>query len=60
MGEHEVTATSELHAQAEGTKKQKREEQAASSGGPDKDPERDGGFTKRRFDLLKGDLITKR
>ena len=29
MGEHEVTATSELHAQAEGTKKQKREEQAA-------------------------------
>ena len=32
VGEYEVTATSELHAEAERTKKQKREEKAASSG----------------------------
>ena len=39
VGEYEVTVTSELHAQAERTKKQKREDKAASSGGSDKDPE---------------------
>ena len=32
VGEYEVTATSELHAQAERAKKQKREDQAVSSG----------------------------
>ena len=54
MGEHEVTATSELYAQAEGTKKQKREEQAASSGGPDKDPERDGSLFLERSEAQRG------
>ena len=32
VGEYEVTATSELHAQAERAKKQKRKDQAVSSG----------------------------
>ena len=36
MDEYEVTVSSELHAQAERTKKQEREEKAASSGGSDK------------------------
>ena len=35
-----MTVTSKLHAQAERTKKQKREDKAASSGGSDKDPNR--------------------
>ena len=40
VGEDEVTLTSWLHAQAERTKEQKREEKATgtSGGGPDKDP----------------------
>ena len=33
VGEYEVTVTSKLHAQAERTKKQNREEEPASSGG---------------------------
>ena len=40
MGEDEVTVTSGLHAQAERTKKQKREESAAS----EKVVERDVGL----------------
>ena len=43
VGEYEVTVTSELHAQAERTKKQKREEKAASSGGSDKDLDPEDG-----------------
>ena len=39
----EVTVTSGQHAQAEGTKKLKREGKAASSGGADKDPEPEDG-----------------
>ena len=39
VDEFKATVTSELHAQAERTKKQKREEKATSSGGSDKDPE---------------------
>ena len=39
VGEYEVTVTSELHAEAERTKKPKREDKAVSSGGADKDPE---------------------
>ena len=42
VDEYEVTVTSEIHAQAERTKKLKREEKAASSGGSDKDPEPEG------------------
>ena len=42
-GEIEVTVTSELHAQAERTKKQKREEKAASKGGSDKGREPEDG-----------------
>jgi hypothetical protein len=40
VGENEVPLTSGLHAQAERTKEQKREEKATgtSGGGPDKDP----------------------
>ena len=43
VGEYGVTVTSELHAQAERTKKQKREEKVASSGGADTDPEPEDG-----------------
>ena len=43
VGEYKVTATSELHAQAERTKNQKREEKGASSGGLDKDAEPEDG-----------------
>ena len=37
VGEYEVTVTSELHAQADRAKKQKREEKAASIGGAVRD-----------------------
>ena len=37
VGEFEVTVTSELHARAERTKKQKTEQKDASIGGSDKD-----------------------
>ena len=43
VGEDEVTVTSGLHAQAERTKKLKREEKAASSGGSDKDLDPEDG-----------------
>ena len=44
VGEYKVTVTtSELHAQAERTKNQKREERGASSGGLDKDAEPEDG-----------------
>ena len=42
-----MTVTSELHAQAESTKKQKRKEKAASWGGSDKDRARDDGAQAR-------------
>ena len=43
VGENEVPLTSGLHAQAERTNKQKREEKAAYKGGSDKDPEPEDG-----------------
>ena len=47
MGEFEVTSsvtvTPELDAQGERARKQKREEKAACSEGPDKDPEPEDG-----------------
>ena len=47
VGEFEVTSsvtvTPELDAQGERTRKQKREEKAACSEGPDKDPEPEDG-----------------
>ena len=45
VGEYEMIVTSELHAQAERAKTQKREEKAASSGGGDaeKDAVPEGG-----------------
>ena len=45
VGEYEVSVTAELHTPAERTKKQKREDKAASSGGSDKNPEPDDGCT---------------
>ena len=47
VGEDEVTVTSGLHAQAERTKKQKREEKAASSGGAGRDPGPEDGAQAR-------------
>ena len=47
VGEYEVTVTSKLHAQAERTKKQKREDKAASSGDSDKDPDSEDGAQAR-------------
>ena len=43
VDEYEVTVTSEIHAQAERTKKLEREEKAASSGGSDKDLDPEDG-----------------
>ena len=43
VDEYEVTVTSEIHAQAERTKKLQREEKAASRGGSDKDLDPEDG-----------------